>query len=76
MSLKASWRPRDIVARSIVFEMRKTGSDRVFLDVTHIPAVKVTTRFPHIYRYCLDHGLDITKGLIPVAPAAHYLMGG
>jgi L-aspartate oxidase len=56
--------------------MRKTGSDRVFLDVTHIPAVKVTTRFPHIYRYCLDHGLDITKGLIPVAPAAHYLMGG
>ena len=68
--------PRDIVARSIVFEMRKTGSDRVFLDVTHIPAIKVTTRFPHIYRYCLDHGLDITKGLIPVAPAAHYLMGG
>ena len=68
--------PRDIVARSIVSEMRKTGSDRVFLDVTHIPAVKVTTRFPHIYRYCLDHGLDITKGLIPVAPAAHYLMGG
>ncbi|MHB8084534.1 MAG: L-aspartate oxidase [Dehalococcoidia bacterium] len=68
--------PRDIVARSIVSEMRKTGSDRVFLDVTHIPAIKVTTRFPHIYRYCLDHGLDITKGLIPVAPAAHYLMGG
>jgi L-aspartate oxidase len=68
--------PRDVVARSIVFEMRKTSSDRVFLDVTHIPAIKVTTRFPHIYRYCLDHGLDITKGLIPVAPAAHYLMGG
>jgi L-aspartate oxidase len=68
--------PRDIVARSILFEMRKTGSDRVFLDVTHVPPVQITTRFPHIYRFCLDHGLDITKGLIPVAPAAHYLMGG
>jgi L-aspartate oxidase len=68
--------PRDVVARSILFEMRKTGSDRVFLDVTHVPAVQITTRFPHIYRFCLGHGLDITKGLIPVAPAAHYLMGG
>jgi L-aspartate oxidase len=68
--------PRDIVARSILFEMRKTGSDRVFLDVTGIPPITVTTRFPHIYRFCLDHGLDICKGLIPVAPAAHYLMGG
>jgi L-aspartate oxidase len=68
--------PRDIVARSIVSEMRKTKSDRVFLDLTHIPPVQITTRFPHIYRFCLDHGLDITKGLIPVAPAAHYLMGG
>ncbi len=73
---QAELAPRDIVARSIVAEMRKTGSDRVFLDVTHLPPVKVTTRFPHIYRFCLDHGLDITKGLIPVAPAAHYLMGG
>jgi L-aspartate oxidase len=68
--------PRDVVARSIVYEMRKTGSDRVFLDVTHLPPNLVTSRFPHIYRFCLDHGLDITKGLIPVAPAAHYFMGG
>ncbi|MCL0076095.1 FAD-binding protein, partial [Dehalococcoidia bacterium] len=68
--------PRDIVARSIVAEMRKTGSDRVFLNVTHLPHQTVTTRFPHIYRFCLDHGLNITKGLIPVAPAAHYMMGG
>lgn len=67
---------RDVVARSIVYEMKKTGSDRVFLDVTHLAPRLVTTRFPHIYRFCLDHGLDITKGLIPVAPAAHYLMGG
>ncbi len=73
---EAELAPRDVVARSILYEMRKTGSDRVFLDVTHIPAKRVATRFPHIYRFCLDHGLDITKGLIPVAPAAHYLMGG
>ncbi|HSW57854.1 MAG TPA: L-aspartate oxidase [Dehalococcoidales bacterium] len=68
--------PRDVVARSIVFEMRKTSSDRVFLDVTHLPAKKIINRFPNIYKYCLDHGLDITRGLIPVAPAAHYMMGG
>ncbi len=68
--------PRDIVARSILFEMRKTGSDRVFLDVTHLSPTLVTTRFPNIYKFCFDHGLDITKGLIPVAPAAHYMMGG
>jgi len=68
--------PRDVVARSILFEMRRTGSDRVFLDVTHLPVSVVMTRFPNIYKYCLDHGLDITKGLIPVAPAAHYMMGG
>lgn len=73
---EAELAPRDVVARSIMYEMRKTGSDRVFLDVTHIPARKVATRFPNIYRFCLDHGLDITKGLIPVAPAAHYFMGG
>jgi L-aspartate oxidase len=68
--------PRDVVARSILFEMKKTGSDRVFLDVTHLDAKVITTRFPNIYKFCLDHGLDIKKGLIPVAPAAHYMMGG
>jgi len=68
--------PRDVVARSILYEMKRTGSDRVFIDVTHLPPSVITTRFPHIYRFCLDHGLDITKGLIPVAPAAHYMMGG
>jgi len=68
--------PRDVVARSILYEMKKTGSDRVFIDVTHLAPYVITTRFPHIYRFCLDHGLDITKGLIPVAPAAHYMMGG
>jgi len=67
---------RDTVARSILYEMMKTHSDRVFLDVTHLPPSLVTTRFPQIYRFCLDHGLDITRGLIPVAAAAHYMMGG
>jgi len=73
---QAEMAPRDIVARSIVYEMQKTRNDRVFLDVTHLPPRLVTTRFPQIYRFCQDHGLDITRGLIPVAPAAHYLMGG
>jgi len=73
---EADLAPRDIVARSIVYETKKTGSDRVFIDVTHLPSRVTTTRFPHIYRFCLDHGLDITKGLVPVAPAAHYMMGG
>ncbi len=73
---QAELAPRDIVARSIVAQMRKTRSDRVFIDVTHLDRKTVTTRFPTIYRFCMDHGLDITKGMIPVAPAAHYMMGG
>jgi len=68
--------PRDVVARSILHEMKKVGSDRVYLDVTHLSPYLITTRFPHIYRFCLDHGLDITKEPVPVAPAAHYMMGG
>jgi L-aspartate oxidase len=67
---------RDVVARSIMTEMKKTGTDKVFLDVTHQSPHVITTRFPHIYRFCLEHGLDITRNLIPVAPAAHYQMGG
>ncbi len=68
--------PRDIVARSILYEMEKTDSDKVFIDVTHLPSRTITTRFPHIYRFCLEQGLNITKELIPVAPAAHYMIGG
>ena len=67
---------RDIVTRSILYEMNKTGSDSVFIDVTHLPPQVITTRFPNIYQFCLAHGLDITRGLVPVAPAAHYMMGG
>ncbi len=73
---EADLAPRDIVARSILYEMKKTGTDRVFIDATHLPPHITTTRFPHIYRFCLEHGLDITQDLIPVAPAAHYMIGG
>jgi len=73
---EADLAPRDVVARSILHEMTKGGSDHVFLDLTHLLPRHITTRFPNIYRFCLDHGLDITKSLIPVAPAAHYFMGG
>ncbi len=73
---QAELAPRDIVTRSIVTEMKKTQSDCVFLDITHLSPNHITTRFPHIYRYCMEHGLDITRQPIPVSPAAHYMMGG
>jgi L-aspartate oxidase len=67
---------RDIVSRAILAEMGKTKSDHVYLDVTHLPRKQIVTRFPSIYRFCVEHGLDITKEMIPVAPAAHYMIGG
>ncbi len=67
--------PRDVVSRSVMSEMNKTKADHVYLDVTHLKA-NVAMRFPQIYRFCLEQGLDISKQLIPVAPAAHYQMGG
>ena len=73
---QAEMAPRDIVTRSIVAEMSKTGEDNVFLDITRLPPHVTTTRFPRIYRFCLEHGLDITRQQIPVAPAAHYMVGG
>ncbi len=68
--------PRDVVARAILAEMGKTGADHVYLDGTHLAPARLTSRFPHIYRFCLEHGLDITREPIPVSPAAHYMMGG
>ncbi len=73
---QAELAPRDVVARAIASEMSKTGAEHVFLDVTHLPARIIEARFPQIYRFCLDRGLDITRQTIPVAPAAHYMIGG
>ncbi len=68
--------PRDVVCRSILEEMRKTKSDHVLLDATLLSPHLTTSRFPHIFRFCLEHGLDITSEPIPVSPAAHYMIGG
>ncbi|WP_339170686.1 L-aspartate oxidase [Paenibacillus sp. FSL H7-0943] len=68
--------PRDIVARAIVSEMEHTKSTFVYLDITHESPEMVKHRFPTIYETCMGYGLDITSDWIPVAPAAHYMMGG
>lgn len=68
--------PRDIVAKKIYEEMKKTNSNNVFLDVSFMEKSFLQNRFPNIYNKCLDEGIDISKEPIPVAPAQHYFMGG
>ncbi len=73
---KAELAPRDIVARANFFEIARTKSNNVFLDATKLNSQHILKRFPSINEKCLENGVDITKDLIPVAPAAHYYMGG
>ena len=68
--------PRDVVARAIAAAMESADGQPVTLDISHLPAAAVASRFPTIYAQCLAYGLDITRQPIPVAPAAHYMMGG
>lgn len=68
--------PRDVVTKAIFEEMKKEGSEHVWLSFKAIPVSEIKSHFPNIYNYCLEQGYDVTRESIPVVPSQHYFMGG